>query len=94
MKIKCPNCGYEDEGNFCSQCGAPLPKSEISENKKETLENIKWTDKCPICKRGKLWPIKQKGLFGISSRDGFKCMNCQSVFLIINNKYNDKYHNN
>lgn len=25
MKIKCPNCGFEDEGNFCSHCGTVLP---------------------------------------------------------------------
>ena len=24
MKIKCPNCGFEDEGNYCSNCGASL----------------------------------------------------------------------
>jgi len=22
MKVKCPKCGFEDEGNFCSHCGA------------------------------------------------------------------------
>lgn len=24
MKINCPNCGFEDEGNYCSNCGASL----------------------------------------------------------------------
>lgn len=28
----CRNCGAETEGNFCSNCGAPLPKEEMKNN--------------------------------------------------------------
>ena len=28
--MKCPHCGFEDEGNFCSNCGKPLVSKETS----------------------------------------------------------------
>lgn len=28
--MKCPHCGFEDEGNFCSNCGKPLSSEETS----------------------------------------------------------------
>ena len=34
MSTKCPECGFEDEGNFCSHCGAALPKVGIPEEGK------------------------------------------------------------
>lgn len=109
MKVKCPECGYEDEGNFCSQCGALLPqihdsKNEYNNNLKTvnqnasdpennniSYENAEWTEKCPICKKGKLWHIKQKGFLGLSSTNALKCMNCQAIFLEINNSSGKKY---
>ena len=29
MKVKCPRCGFWDEGKFCSNCGAPLPQPKV-----------------------------------------------------------------
>jgi hypothetical protein len=28
--MKCLHCGFEDEGNFCSNCGKPLPSEETN----------------------------------------------------------------
>ena len=41
MKIKCPACGFNNEGGakFCSNCNEPLVKPKISINKENT--NIK-----------------------------------------------------
>lgn len=30
MKTICPSCGFEDSGNFCSNCGAVLPASDAT----------------------------------------------------------------
>lgn len=42
MKIKCPNCGFEDEDNFCSQCGTALLKlaasSDVSHTKRQNVQ--------------------------------------------------------
>lgn len=106
MEVKCPKCGFESEGNFCSQCGFPLSQKEEnkelitgSQNELAPVENnissdlVDWTEKCPICKTGKLWHIKQKGFLGISSTDALKCLNpsCQAIFLEINNSSGKKY---
>jgi Zn finger protein HypA/HybF involved in hydrogenase expression len=59
MKVKCPKCGFEDEGNFCSWCGAPLPKPPAA--KEEALvPKTPWTAKCPVCKSGQLELAAQK----------------------------------
>lgn len=111
MKVKCLECGYEDEGNFCSQCGAPLPKPDglkiegnynlrtedegVSELLGEEIhtESVWWTEKCPICKKGKLWNVKQKGFLGLSSANTLKCMNpeCQAIFNEISDGSDKKY---
>lgn len=37
--MKCPSCGFEDEGRFCKQCGSPL----VSEAKANYLGTPKYT---------------------------------------------------
>ncbi len=79
MKVKCPNCGFDDEGNFCSRCGAPLPKPSIA--KEEALvPKAPWTAKCPVCKSGHLEEVTHKSLFGLKTTENLKCSNCREVF--------------
>jgi|LSQX01.2.fsa_nt_gb hypothetical protein len=111
MKIKCSECGYECEGNFCSQCGAILSKpdelmiddnedlkteiKDISDLTKEGIltESVWWTEKCPICKKGKLWHVKQKGFLGLSTAVTLKCMNpgCEAAFNEVSDGSYKKY---
>lgn len=34
----CKNCGAQTEGNFCSNCGAPLPKEVAGNNESMDAE--------------------------------------------------------
>ena len=39
--MKCPNCGFDCEGNFCTMCGASLKsQSPQTENKQNPYINI------------------------------------------------------
>ncbi len=79
MKVKCSKCGFEDEGNFCSRCGAPLPKPSIA--KEEVLvPEAPWTAKCPVCKSGWLEQVTHKSLFGFKTTENLKCPNCGAIF--------------
>jgi len=64
MKVKCPKYGFEDEGNFCSRCGTPLPKPPIAKGEAAVPESL-WMAKCPVCKSGHLEAITHKSLFGL-----------------------------
>jgi len=64
MKVKCPNCGFEDEGNFCSRCGASLPKPPVVKEEAVASE-AHWTAKCPVCKSGQLELAAQKKFLGL-----------------------------
>jgi len=88
VKIICPNCGFEDEGNFCSKCGAPLKQTEVV--KKEALQTLPealWTEKCPVCQSGRLELMAQKKLFGLRTGANFTCNKCYAVFVPDGNKY-------
>jgi len=86
MKVKCTECGFEDEGNFCSRCGAPLPKPSIVKEEAVASE-AHWTAKCPVCKSRQLKLATHKGLLGIKTTLIYKCPNCGAVFTPDGDKY-------
>jgi len=91
MKVECPLCGLENEegSKFCNNCNEPLFKSEIDNSQKDTefQRNVDWTEKCPLCKAGKLWHIKKKVFLGLSNIDALKCLNCEAIFVKVGEKY-------
>jgi len=86
MKVKCPKCGFEDEGNFCSNCDAPLPQPDTPANL-TPLADASWLDKCPVCKTGKLSPITEKKLLGLVTTENIVCENCNAVFTGTGERY-------
>lgn len=85
MKIKCPKCGFVDEGNFCSHCGTALPRPAASSD--VLVPDLPWTAKCPVCKSGKLEFVAEKKLFGLKTAENLTCGNCGAVFTPDGDKY-------
>jgi len=80
--MKCPNCGFEDEGHYCSKCGAELSSvapTPVQETEK-VPEGAHWYDKCPVCKSGRLSSNTKKSFLGLVSTEEFECDGCNSVF--------------
>jgi len=86
-KIKCPKCGFKDEGKFCSNCGSALSQSDVP----AIPADVSWLDKCPVCKTGKLSSISKKKLFGLSKEEKNECINCSASFTKKNNSYQLTY---
>jgi hypothetical protein len=89
MKAKCPKCGFEDEGRFCSKCGSSLPEIRSLE-KKETPKppaGVSWFEKCPACKSSQLRETTEKKLLGLLTVRNFICNNCGATFT----QHRDKY---
>jgi len=48
MKVKCLECGFEDDGKYCSNCGALLPQTDLPFEQQDSKvpAEISWLDKC------------------------------------------------
>ena len=89
MKVKCQKCGFEDEGKFCSNCGAllPQPSFPLKQEDPNVPTEILWFDKCPVCKSGKLSAVTKKKLFGLVTSENFECDGCSAIFIQKGEKY-------
>lgn len=89
MKVKCPKCGFEDEGKFCSNYGTSLPQPDfpVEQEAPKAPAEASWLDECPVCKSGKLSPITKKRLFGLISTESFECSGCGAIFTSKEDKY-------
>ncbi len=77
--MRCSHCGFEDEGEFCSNCGKPLTEELVS-IQTQLVSDIPWSEKCPVCKKGKLIPERKKKAFGLIKGEHFVCDNCEADF--------------
>jgi hypothetical protein len=89
MKVVCPECGYEDEGNFCSNCGASLSQLAATPEQEQIQVpvEVSWLDKCPVCKSGKLLSATKKKLFGLVNEQNVECDSCGAAFTQNDEKY-------
>lgn len=88
-KVKCIKCGFEDEGNFCSNCGDPLSESNypVEQKYSKPSTEVSWLAKCPACKSGYLTQIKVKIFFGMMTANNIECSNCNALFTSHGKKY-------
>ena len=82
MKVKCKECGFEDEGRFCSNCGAPLPQDSSVARREVTgpPPDLSWLAKCPVYKSGELTQTTKKEMFGLAVSEHAECSHCGAVF--------------
>lgn len=74
--MRCPNCGYEDEGKYCSNCGSPL----LHQPAESAPDKGEWYDRCPACRAGRLSKTVSRGFLGLTSTESYSCPNCGAVF--------------
>jgi hypothetical protein len=87
MKVICPKCGSESEGNFCSKCGTLLQQVYVVKEEPQNPPEVLWTTRCPVCQSGTLDEITQKKLFGMYHITNLVCDRCNAVFVSYGNKY-------
>lgn len=80
MGMRCPACGFEDEGRYCSNCGGLL----AGEAKTAPVEGP-WTERCPACRARPLAETVSRGFLGLTSREVYSCPGCGATFTPMGN---------
>ncbi|CVK31735.1 hypothetical protein KH990_01350 [Methanoculleus bourgensis] len=73
--MRCPACGFEDEGRYCSNCGGLL----AGETKTAPAKGS-WSDRCPVCRANPLAETMSRGFLGLTSREVYSCPGCGATF--------------
>ena len=73
--MRCPACGFEDEGRYCSNCGGLLAGEA-----KAAPAHVSWTERCPACRAKPLAETVSRGFLGLTSREVYACPGCGATF--------------
>ncbi|KAF5046629.1 hypothetical protein DSECCO2_468820 [anaerobic digester metagenome] len=73
--MRCPACGFEDEGRYCSNCGGLLAGEA-----KTPPAQVSWTERCPACRAKPLAETVSRGFLGLTSREVYACPGCGATF--------------
>ncbi len=73
--MRCPDCGFEGEGRYCSNCGALLA-GEV----RTAPAKASWSERCPVCRAGPLEETVSRGFLGLTSREVYACPGCGATF--------------
>ncbi|NLA39727.1 MAG: hypothetical protein GX882_10220, partial [Methanomicrobiales archaeon] len=73
--MRCPDCGFEGEGRYCSNCGALLA-GEV----RTAPATGSWLERCPVCRAGPLEETVSRGFLGLTSRQVYACPRCGATF--------------
>lgn len=77
--MRCPDCGFEGEGRYCSNCGRLL----AGEAKTAPVPGTRsWSEKCPACRATSLEATVSRGFLGLISREAYACPNCGATFTL------------
>jgi len=80
--MKCPKCGKNVTGNFCSSCGSQLaPTSTTSKSSVSPAKHNEWYQNCPACASGPLKKTVTSGFLGLSVKDAYTCPKCGATFV-------------
>ncbi len=73
--MRCPVCGFEDEGRYCSNCGALLAGGTEA-----VPATGSWLERCPVCRTRPLEETVSRGFLGLMSRQVYACPGCGATF--------------
>ncbi|MCE5339492.1 MAG: hypothetical protein LLF90_12525 [Methanomicrobiaceae archaeon] len=73
--MRCPACGFEDEGRYCSNCGGLLAGDENTAPVRDS-----WSERCPACRAKPLAETVSSGFLGLTSRGVYSCPGCGATF--------------
>jgi len=73
--MRCPACGFEDTGRYCSNCGGLLAGEANA-----APAHVSWTERCPACRAKPLAETVSRGFLGLTSREVYACPGCGATF--------------